>query len=278
MNSLTPVKSKALHINWNLTKRCNYDCSYCPTDTHDNTSTPPTLDELQLGLSNLPLNGTTFSFSGGEPTIIKDFIPFVQSMNNTVSIATNGSCSADYYIELLDHLEFCTFTYHFEYVDDDQYINKLHEIAKWHDNYKIQIMVDGRYIDRISSLNLKGLNHTFRPIAKKNNPAFTDNIIATDFPYTESRDRIVAYGDDIPIYSGNQLIQDGTNRFKDWWCSAGQSYLHILHDGTVYRGSCRVGGALGNVYKDKIQIQDDGIICDKYDCTCAPEILLRKHK
>ena len=28
----------SIHVEWNLGKRCNFDCSYCPAEIHDNTS------------------------------------------------------------------------------------------------------------------------------------------------------------------------------------------------------------------------------------------------
>ena len=31
-------KDDWLRVEWNLGKRCNYDCSYCGSDIHDRTS------------------------------------------------------------------------------------------------------------------------------------------------------------------------------------------------------------------------------------------------
>ncbi len=48
MNKLVAVednhapKDKLLRIEWNLGRRCNYDCSYCGSDIHDRES--PHLD------------------------------------------------------------------------------------------------------------------------------------------------------------------------------------------------------------------------------------------
>ena len=28
----------SVKVEWNLGKRCNYDCTYCPAEIHDNTS------------------------------------------------------------------------------------------------------------------------------------------------------------------------------------------------------------------------------------------------
>ena len=34
-------------ITWDLGRRCNYDCSYCPPHRHDNFSRHATFDELK---------------------------------------------------------------------------------------------------------------------------------------------------------------------------------------------------------------------------------------
>ena len=33
-------------VTWDLGRRCNYDCTYCPVTRHDNFSPHATLDEL----------------------------------------------------------------------------------------------------------------------------------------------------------------------------------------------------------------------------------------
>ena len=33
-----PPKDELLRVEWNIGKRCNYNCSYCGNELHDNTS------------------------------------------------------------------------------------------------------------------------------------------------------------------------------------------------------------------------------------------------
>ena len=70
------------HFNWYITKRCNYECSYCSDMLHDKTSKLPTLEELKTAANNIfeniPPELCFFDFTGGEPCLIKDFVPFLQ--------------------------------------------------------------------------------------------------------------------------------------------------------------------------------------------------------
>jgi MoaA/NifB/PqqE/SkfB family radical SAM enzyme len=79
---VTPVE-KYFSITWRITTRCNYDCMYCPTKWHDSTGVLHDLSKLQSAWQlivsqtkhlNLPYK---LSFSGGEVTINKNFLPFV---------------------------------------------------------------------------------------------------------------------------------------------------------------------------------------------------------
>lgn len=71
-----------LHVDWTVTKRCNYDCSYCPPSVHDNFSPYPSfLDckeffESSLSKNNISISNYKFirvTLTGGEPTLMKEF-------------------------------------------------------------------------------------------------------------------------------------------------------------------------------------------------------------
>mgnify|MGYP003353591974 CR=1 FL=1 len=74
----------SISVMWNIGKRCNYDCSYCPSEIHDLTSMHTdihlltnTVDQLS-GLNN-PVR---IMFTGGEPTQHPDFIELLQYIKN----------------------------------------------------------------------------------------------------------------------------------------------------------------------------------------------------
>ena len=79
-------------VTWDTGRRCNYDCSYCPVHRHDNFSPHATLDSLKdnvdflyeyidLHLQYRQSKIANIGFTGGEPTVNPNFIPFAQ-LNN----------------------------------------------------------------------------------------------------------------------------------------------------------------------------------------------------
>jgi MoaA/NifB/PqqE/SkfB family radical SAM enzyme len=66
--------------------------------------------------------------------------------------------------------------------------------------------------------------------------------------------------------------------FKGWQCKAGIESLMINWDGDVHRATCRVGGSLGNIYKDTFERPEVAVICSRDWCTCAADVNITKWK
>jgi len=71
-----------------------------------------------------------------------------------------------------------------------------------------------------------------------------------------------SYHDDVTMA---EMKSRKLNRFQDWTCTTGMNGIHIDFDGTVWRGTCRVGGQLGNMLSDW-QLPKDTIVCTKWTC------------
>jgi len=63
-----------IKIEWNIGKRCNYDCSYCPSMIHDNISPHTDINILKTTVDVLSNLGTKvrLSLTGGEPCVHSD--------------------------------------------------------------------------------------------------------------------------------------------------------------------------------------------------------------
>lgn len=129
-------------ITWMLGARCNYDCMYCSSELHDNTSTPHSLETMQkvwcsiydqTKHKNLPYK---LSFTGGELTANKNFLPLVKWLRaNYPEIAmilftTNGSASLNHYKKLAECVESISFSVHSEHINEQEFFHKAHEIDK----------------------------------------------------------------------------------------------------------------------------------------------------
>ncbi len=67
--------------------------------------------------------------------------------------------------------------------------------------------------------------------------------------------------------------------WKGWHCSIGIQHLYIDYDGNVFRGTCREGGILGNVYSSpNILVDDSWIVCGKHICSCGADMAAPKVK
>lgn len=110
-------------IIWDLGRRCNFDCWYCSKNSHNNYEAHKNLDMLTAAYENLKKNWTfddrtKFVFTGGEPTIYKDYLPFVQLLkadDHIVHTTTNGSHTPKYYSELAEVSDI-VFSIHLNYV------------------------------------------------------------------------------------------------------------------------------------------------------------------
>lgn len=133
--SIQPVP-EYFSITWMLGSRCNYDCMYCPTELHDNVSTPHDLETMQMTWRNIYEQASTrglefkLSFTGGEVTANKNFLPLIQWMRENyndikhIAVTTNGSASENYYLRLADKVESISFSTHSEYMDEQEFFNK----------------------------------------------------------------------------------------------------------------------------------------------------------
>lgn len=127
---------KYFSITWMLGSFCNYDCMYCPKELHDNTSRPHDLETMQTVWRNI--YGKTqhlglkykISFTGGEVTANKNFLPLVKWLRSTydeiamIVITTNGSASADYYLRLAQVVEAISFSTHSEFMIEEEFFAK----------------------------------------------------------------------------------------------------------------------------------------------------------
>jgi organic radical activating enzyme len=113
---------------------------YCPTELHDNTSTPHSLETMQevwrsiynqTKHKNLPYK---VSFTGGEVTANKNFLPLVQWLRSKypevamVLMTTNGSASLNHYIKLSQCVESMSFSTHSEFMNEQEFFDKVDAI------------------------------------------------------------------------------------------------------------------------------------------------------
>jgi hypothetical protein len=281
---------EAIKIEWNLGKRCNYDCSYCPASIHDNTS-PHTDNELlkatvdQLVDLNKPIR---ISFTGGEPTVHPKFRELVRYCKNKgvswISVTTNGTLPYEFYASL--EVDQIVFSIHLEY-DWRRVFNTVESVVDLTNIQVIaQIMAHHDHMDAVLELRARCLQAQIPSNVRRIRWTQGDHDLFDDMRYNfkdlewikdqESTVQGNCVIDDTQIMHANDVIKLHLNQYKGWTCNAGIESLMINWDGDVHRATCRVGGSLGNIYEGTFVLPSEPVTCDRNFCTCAADIPLTK--
>lgn len=282
----------SVKIEWNLGKRCNYDCSYCPKEIHDNTSSHTDIAVLKKTIDDLvklkkPIR---LSFTGGEPCVHPKFDELIKYAKRVgiswISVTTNGTRSYEFYSQL--PVDQYVFSIHFEY-DWQRVVSTLTELA-----LKTKISLVGQIMahhDKMTfvkttrqKLNDINIPNTVRRIrwTHGDHDVFDDiRYSADDLTWIKEQNATVKGNcivDGKEIIHANDVIKLHLNQYKDWSCYVGIESLMINWDGEIYRATCRVGGSLGNIYNNTFNIPTEPIKCTRTYCTCAADIPITKEK
>lgn len=130
---------------WNIGLRCNFDCMYCPSFFHNLTDLDKSLDELKSDWIEI-FNKTQqkqlkykIAFTGGEVTLNKNFLPFLEWLNveysnyiSEVGFTTNGSANQQYYIKLieLNIITYVCFSTHSEFFNEQKFFKTVKAVHK----------------------------------------------------------------------------------------------------------------------------------------------------
>lgn len=109
---------------WDISRRCNYDCSYCWPGVHNTTDEHKSLAELVKSADYIidkwaDGGKINWYFGGGEPTLNPDFEPFIQYLsdrNQWVMLVTNASQGPAYWAKNADNYNTLIFSAHFEFM------------------------------------------------------------------------------------------------------------------------------------------------------------------
>jgi MoaA/NifB/PqqE/SkfB family radical SAM enzyme len=135
----------AFTVNWNIGLRCNFDCMYCPEILHNTTDKDLTLAEFQIRWQKIVEKTQhtklkyKLSFTGGEVTINKNFLPFLKWLDDNYKeqigdcgFTTNGSASKKYYLDAIDIgiINFISFSTHSEFFNEKKFFDTVIEVNK----------------------------------------------------------------------------------------------------------------------------------------------------
>lgn len=279
-------------IEWNLGKRCNLDCAYCPSEIHDNHSAHTDLDMLKATVDKLSeISNVRISLTGGEPCVhpgIEQLIEYMRPRIKWISITSNATRLAKFYQNLpVDHI---VFSLHFE---DPKWKDRLFTIMEFEKNnihkipYIVHIMAHHDYMNQVVesclALDIGKISYAVRRIRWS-----VEHDWFNDLKYAQKDlDWIMSHKstakpntliDNQELAHANDLIKEHRNQFQGWSCRAGIESLMINWDGEVHRATCRVGGSLGNIYTGLFTQPVEPVVCTRKWCTCSADINISKNK
>ena len=76
----------------------------------------------------------------------------------------------------------------------------------------------------------------------------------------------------------NDLVKADAVNFLGWDCGIGLESIDIYSDGSIFRGTCKVGGLIGHVDDEVWNLPTETIKCTKTKCTCVADLKSSRSK
>jgi MoaA/NifB/PqqE/SkfB family radical SAM enzyme len=283
-----------IKVEWNLGKRCNYDCSYCPSSIHDNHSPHTNINVLETAVDRLCKLGKPLriSLTGGEPCVhpnIEDLLEYFKRKNiSWINLTTNGTRGHRWYLDNEIFFNHLVFSLHFEH----DWLRIVNTILEFHCSaerkFLVNVMAHHNKMNDVRAVVDKfdevGIRYAIRRIrwTDGDHNVFDDMRYAgQDLEWILSKDATATANcqiDNTITLHANDIIKNHQNQFNGWQCNAGLESLMINWDGEVYRATCRVGGNIGNIYQNTFTAPTNPVVCTRDWCTCAADIPLTKTK
>ncbi len=126
---------------WDLTRRCNYDCSYCWPYVHNKTERFLPIELILTTCERLIYEWADnseirFNFGGGEPTMhpgFLDVIKYLKENGQWVLVTTNGSRHSAFWKEAVKYINSINMSAHFEFVNKSRFLENLEVMMDYHD-------------------------------------------------------------------------------------------------------------------------------------------------
>lgn len=278
---------------------CNFKCSYCNDFHNDGSYRWPTdwepylefIQKLKQRKKHLYID-----LLGGEPTLwpkFQEFINTITDENVFIEFGTNGSRTLRYWEDFNVERAFVFLSWHYEFIDDDHFYN-VAKILQDKVTVSVPLMVTPDNFERAKIMydRLKDLRIEITPKFVRTNISGFDY-----YPYTDEQKEWIVnnyYNKQKPFginwklpqelyFNGvkkkfNEVLDSNMHKFEGYTCTAGINRIVVDPSGNVLRCNKRVGGSLGNIFKNNYVLPDDPIVCDKFSCPCKSDAIVEKWK
>lgn len=297
-----------LQIDWVVSNICNYDCSYCGSESKSGSHGWPSLPEIETTLEQIKNHYNRdeyiYTLLGGELTLWKHFDTFIDLIhsvtpNNNIKLLTNGRMPAWYWADNGKKFGAIQFSYHAANTNDLKFIESVRSCSC--PNINVFVMMDPAHWDKCVDMfmSLTQLENVRNIQAKPLDNRATDyesqlyhysqvQIEWMKTAFWSNRNirippviRTVVEFEDGTIVEKepNHLILNNMTQWQGWKCAIGVEKLSFAVDGRITRGTaCDVGDTLGDWRTGVInELPNEWAICPKAACFCGSDISVSKH-
>lgn len=307
------LMNNSIRVEWNMGKRCNFDCSYCSSEIHDNHSPHVSLTIAENLLKKLidwkKNQKICLNLSGGEPFVHPNIVEIGKMMFDLgfdwKSVNTNGSVGINRYLKTVGYFDHFTISWHFEHAREDHMKNLLLEMKNANAGIRCMLMFLPGQMKKIIEIKEFLEEKQIPVIVKRISPQRKNsmlvrpktqqhNCIDPNQDYYSSEEETwlnqldqkqmnvlknvkITFEDGETIVVNDSVIRNqNLNRFFAWKCMAGVGRLVIHFDGSIYKGVCKQDGIIGNIFDSDFVLPKTHTTCTKKTCNCVGEIALLK--
>lgn len=291
-------------VNWCLGNTCNYRCSYCPDILHSGSVNWVSYDKA-IGFCEKLIRHyrslgqqPEFLFTGGEPTMYPAFVKLLTWLKErgfAISIISNGSRTVGWWEKNVHLLDTVILTYHSEYADNEHFtavVRLLGARIPLHINFTMLPANFSGILEFENLLHQQGgvFTTTLKPLLV--------NFGSQLYDYTPEQLKILQISErsgqnttrtgrsemkkilqdrSETLITAADLILRDENHWKGWKCYAGVELVYIDFNGDVYRGTCKQGGRITNIYEEEdFSFPSSFVTCGKSTCHCLSDITTSK--
>lgn len=299
-------------INWALTTKCNYRCTYCHPDLYNGKIKTPNYDKITGFVDQIfaycDSKGLKpfFEYAGGEVTYLKwfgDLLDYINQRGGLVSIISNASSSLDWWEKNINALHGACLSFHIEGVKSNEHFIQVAEIAAKSPTTNAHVnvmMLPERFEECLQfAENLKSrvaCSIALQPLYH----GFGGGGITGKHSYTEEQEEIMKTfrgnpqhkeipeprgsvmvtmdsGEVVKKSTFDLLVEEQTN-FTGWDCYAGIENIVVTFQGDIYAAWCMQDGPIGTIFDEKLTLPSKPMLCHTKICQCGADICSTKIK
>jgi len=245
-------------VSWNIGKRCNYDCHYCPSILHDNVSPHISFENVEKIVERVielyEHRNVWFSVTGGEPFLHPECLKIFQLIKspNQISnliVTSNGSFSSEVYLTALKWIDNLTISWHWEYVLPERLMRILSIIhGEFPKKLTLNIMMSPGKLEAVQEIYewavIQGIKVSIRKIHETvgfSEPEYSaEELSAIDSSSNHVNLNLYQSDSTVSQVNFNDLILQEDWNFYGWKCYAGVDSVYIDTKGDFYRGQCLI--------------------------------------